>query len=40
MAGPARSGVELPRPVAIYAATIGSEGPFASMDDLVGPRGQ
>jgi hypothetical protein len=32
-------GVAFPRPLAAYAAVVGTQGPHASMDDLVSPQG-
>ena len=32
-------GVGFPRPLAAYAATITARGPFAAVDDLIGPHG-
>ena len=32
-------GVEFPRRLAAYAATVTAHGPFATVDDLVGPKG-
>jgi hypothetical protein len=32
-------GIRFPRPLAAYAAVVGTQGPYRSMDDLVSPQG-